>query len=472
MAREATASHVRPSRQRGSITLVALCLTTVLGLALGSYLALCSHSAQLSGRSASHERTHQLAQSGLEEALWALNQGAWTGSGPAGTAVWATTGADRTVTLTYPLSNPAATGVVTLRVANYASAGPTWPTITSTASVTLDGGQTSTRSLQATTAPAPLFGNAIASENSYVSFVGGGTVDSWNSDPDNNAATPAVAYAFTAGSAANHAATIAARGNGGYGVILNQATVRGYVATFGLPVSFSTSGSPPAKVLGPATPAGVNVDSSRLGRSAFVPLSSVFSINLPPIGGANYGGLINNVLALVSGLLSAGPGVDTFKTSGDLAILGLPLVSPSITISRPTKLIVDGDLSISGLGQITVTATGSLELFVTGDVSIGGFGINNQTGDPKKLAVFCTSSSTSDALEYTTTQDFRGVICSEHKPIDIRQNATFYGALLSSQYVRFSNSATSPVFHYDTALRNVRFTAVTTPYVIKRLTEL
>jgi hypothetical protein len=75
-------------------------------------------------------------------------------------------------------------------------------------------------------------------------------------------------------------------------------------------------------------------------------------------------------------------------------------------------------------------------------------------------------------LDYTTSQDFCGVIYSENKPIDIRQNATFFGALLSKEYVRFSGGATSPTFHYDLALRQTRFSYLGTPYLLQNVTEL
>jgi hypothetical protein len=473
MARELSQRITRPHGERASVTLVALCLLTTLCIALASYLALASRSAQFSTRIATQEKTQQLAQVALEEALWALNQNNWSGSGPNGTTAWSTSGADRSASLTYNLADGGTSGTVAVTVANYASTGPTWPTITATATVTLPSSQSFTKSVQATTGPAPLFSNAIASADSYVSFAAGGTVDSWNSDPDNNSTTAAAAYSFTAGNATNYNAVVAGKTNGTYGVILSQATVRGYVSTFGLPISYSTSGSPPAKVIGPTTLASVNVDSTRLGKSAFVPITDVFSVTLPSITGANYGGLLGTVLDLVNGLLSQPLTVDTFKT-GDFTINGglLDLFHPNVTVSRPIKIIVDGNFTIENVGRLTITATGGLQLFVTGDVTIGGNGILNQTNDPKKLAIFCTNTSTSDALQYTTSQDFCGVIFCEHKPIDIRQNATFSGALLSRQYVRFSTSATSPVFHYDTSLRQAAFSGVTTPYVIKQVTEL
>lgn len=460
-----------PERLRGSVTLVALCLTTAIGIALASYVALCTRSTQLSTRLLHQEKARELVQIGLEEALWALNQNNWGASGPSGNTAWTTSGANKTVTLSYPMTGQGATGSVALTVANYASAGPTWPTVTATATLTLPDGQTATKSLQAATAPAPLFGNALASTDSYVSFTAGGTVDSYNSDPDNNAATAAVAYSFTAGNAANYDAVIAGNTNGSYGVILTQATLRGYATTFGQPVSYSTSGSPPGKILGPSSGA-VNVDTTRIGKSAFVPLENVFAVTTPTVDGGT-----PSLAGLLIGLLNAllgGLGIELFKAPTGWT------VSDAVTINHPTKIVVNGDFNLTtgGLpplftttGKITIQAGGSLELYVSGDVTIGAGGFDNQTNDPKKLAIFCTGSSTTDAVEYNSASAFCGVIFSEHKPIDLRQNGPYLGAMLSRQYVRFSGSATAPNFHYDTALRTARFSAVSTPYVLKQVAE-
>jgi hypothetical protein len=460
----------RPDSTQASVTLVALCFTVVLAIALSSYLMLCQRSYDLSTRQRHNDDVRELAQVGLEEALWALNQGNWTSSGPGGSSSWATSGADRTLTLSYPALSPGVTGTVVLTVANYASTGPAWPTITSAATLTLDDGQTMAKILRATTQPAPLFGNAIASATSYVSFASGGTVDSWNSDPGNTGhyTTP---YAFTAGNASNYAAVVAGDTNGTNGVVLNQALVNGYVATLGKPISYSTSGTPGGRIKGPVTPAGVNVDPLRIGKSAFIPTYPVFQVTTPPTSGPAFGGLLGDILGLVAALLGAPPSQDTFEVTGNLSIQGIPLLSPSLTIDRPTKIIVDGNFTTSNVGKITVTNTGSLEMFIAGDVTLGGLGIDNQTSDPSKVALFCTSGSTTNSLRYTSTANFCGVIYCVNKPIDIQQNATFSGALLSGQYVRFSGSATAPVFHYDTALRARRFNFVTTPFVIRQLTE-
>ncbi len=177
-----------------------------MAIALLSYYGLCRSSYIYSTRLFHEDRARELGQVGLEEALWALNQNTWTQSGLTGDKTWTLSGADRTLTLNYDSLGQGASGRVDLRVANYASAGPTWPSITATATITVGDGGTVTKTFQATTEPAPLFANAIASSNSYVSFVAGGTVDSWNSDPDNDSATAAVPYSFSASDPANYAA--------------------------------------------------------------------------------------------------------------------------------------------------------------------------------------------------------------------------------------------------------------------------
>jgi len=63
-------------------------------------------------------------------------------------------------------------------------------------------------------------------------------------------------------------------------------------------------------------------------------------------------------------------------------------------------------------------------------------GFDNQNVEPAKCALYCTSASTSDTLQYTTSANFKRVIYCENKPIDISANATFYGALLSRRQIR------------------------------------
>src|SRR5689334_10386731 len=117
MARNAPRFAAR--RTAGSVTLVSLCLTAVLGIAVGSYLTLCNRSAQFTTRNLNLEKARELSLVGLEEALWALNQDTWNGSGSDGNTSWSTSGANRSATLAYSLAG-GASGQIALTIANYA----------------------------------------------------------------------------------------------------------------------------------------------------------------------------------------------------------------------------------------------------------------------------------------------------------------------------------------------------------------
>src|SRR5687767_12024566 len=63
---------------RGSALLAALCFATVLAVSLGSYMTLCSRTLALSTRNMQGMQSVELAELGMEEALWALNKSDWS----------------------------------------------------------------------------------------------------------------------------------------------------------------------------------------------------------------------------------------------------------------------------------------------------------------------------------------------------------------------------------------------------------
>src|SRR3954471_13385313 len=79
--------------QRGSVLIVALLLCAVIGISLGSYIALGKSSMRLSNRSFYNTSAINLAETGVEEAVWCFNQAtagvavatAWNGWTIAGT---------------------------------------------------------------------------------------------------------------------------------------------------------------------------------------------------------------------------------------------------------------------------------------------------------------------------------------------------------------------------------------------------
>lgn len=445
----------RWNTSRGSLALVALCLTAVIGIALGSYLALSYQSLQHSQRLLQLARARHLAETGLEEALWSLNNGTWTN------ATWTVSGTSIGCTITGYSLGEGATGQVAITIANYTGKNPA---ITSVGTVNLYEGGTLTKTLSATTKPAPLFANAIAvmnNNNGLLNFASGGTIDSWNSNPANDDAT-FVGYSFTAGAPANYDAIVV-----GPQLNLGTATIRGYAVTFGN--SVSTTGS--TYVVGPTTPGGTKIDHARIGKSGFTPL---FPVAIP----ASY--TVTGTLDGSSQTIGTPGGATEYWTASS----GLTLNGTTLSVVGPVVIIVHGTFQMYSGAKIVISSTGNsrLELFGTGDMSIGitphgsSVWIDNQSGQPRNLVLYSTSVSTSRVFNYYTTHDFCGLIYSvAAAPLvfDTGTTNTFSGAVLANDDVAFI-SGTTPTFHYDTYLQNLTrgwFKGVTTPFLVVQVQE-
>ena len=169
--------------------LAALCFSTVMAIALASYLSLCYRTLELSSRSVQGTQSIELAETGMEEALWALNKNDWSS--------WTITGTTATRTITGFTFDNNVTGRVELTVTSYNGTAGT-RTVTVRGVTTDSDGQTMTRTLTSSSAQAPLFVNALAATSSTVTFSSGGTVDSYDSTVGTYASqTPTYAAVIT-----------------------------------------------------------------------------------------------------------------------------------------------------------------------------------------------------------------------------------------------------------------------------------
>lgn len=424
--------HAVLQPRRGSFTLMALCFTTIIGIALASYIAICLRSLQMSTRTVQATRAFNLAETGLEEGLWALNENTWTG--------WSISGGTATRTYTGYSLGQGATGQVAVTITNYS--GNT-PQIAAAATVTLTDGSTSLKTLTATTTTAPLFTNAVATTSGTVNFRTGGTVDSYNSTLG--------AYG---GTNVGYAAVVA-----GTNVTITNATINGYVATAGNAVSWSSSG----QVRGPSSSGSNVVEPTRLGQSAFTPL---FTVNEPSGYTDDYTGT-----GMPLGNPVAGAATEYWYCWGDLDLAG----TDTLRIHGPVVLVVSDDMHIYDSAKILISGNGRLELFVRDDVLVTNTGsIQNDTLDPKKCALYATGTSRTFTWSSTTTTPYYGVIYSEDDAaMNFNTSVTIHGAILGRSDINFG-TGTSPVIHYDMALRNLAkgwFKGVTTPFLINQITE-
>jgi hypothetical protein len=410
--------------QRGSALLASLCFAVVLTIALGSYITVCYRTLEMSSRSMQATQSLELAEVGMEDVLWALNNNDWSN--------WTITGTTATRSLTgFSYANNVS-GRVDLTITSYDGSAGT-RTVTVTGTTESASGTTVRRTLTGTSAHAPLFVNAVAGTTGRVKFKSAGTVDSYDSSlGDYTAQTPTYSAIISSGSTSVSSATVQ----------LTNAQIKGYVSTLSTGPSYSGS----AKVIGPTTPAGTKIDSNQLSTSPYQPafdeLAPTGSSTLLPTGTATVG--------------TAGGSTELYHTA-DLTLNG----NQTLTIAGPVVITVTGNLEISNNAKIQIATTGSLEIHLAGDLAINGNGIQNDTKLPRNLAIIGTVAE-NDTLGMATNTAFHGVIYTPLASLTVSNSQAIYGSIVAKA-VTFN---ASPSIHYDLSLRQAVFSGIETPYAI------
>ena len=421
-------------RERGAALLAALCFATVLAIAVGSYITVCFRSLEMSSRSNFSSRAIELAELGMEDAVWAMNKADWS--------TWSISGTTATKTISGFSFSGGATGSVRMSVTNYNVTTGT-RAVSVTATTTLANGSTISRSLSGSGARAPLFLNALAATTGSVKLTAAGTstvIDSYNSSLGSyTSQTPTYAAILCAGSTSTAAATVQ----------LTNGQVKGYVATLSTGPSYSTS----AKLIGPTTDATTRIDTTRISTSPYQPIYDLASVS----GGTLLG---NPALDSTTTLGSPGATSATVYTSTGIDMRG----TTRLVINGPVKLVINGAFYVGlygGTPSIDVTANGTLEVISYGDIAIYGNGINNATQNPARVAIFSSNALT--VPDMNTATPYYGVIYMPNGDFKVWSNNAIYGAIVARN-VTFSGTA--PVVHYDLNLRSTVFSGVDTPYAI------
>jgi hypothetical protein len=488
--------------------LAALCLAMVFAISLSSYIALCYVSLSMSTRSVMSSHCIELAEAGIEQALYMQNYGGgnWTGAGwtvTAATPQANQTSITATMTMTANGLIQTSTGPTPLNFGNGAQglANITVITdnitglvvqITSQGQIILPNGSATnttavtnlTRTLTyyaptpITVPPAliypypytpyaPVFVNAVAATTNRVQFRAAGTVDSYDSISSSGA--PQLYSAAVAGwSAVVLSQNVS---SAAITVQLNDAVINGYVAGYDYSSPTSTnwlSYGGGGKIVG-KTSAGF-IDSTRILTTP-VPYQARFVETLPATN-ANLGNLTAG-----ANLGSAIAPFAIYKCSG--IVLGN---GDTVVITGPTVIIDSGALTMTGSAQIILTQGASLALFVEGGSAFinctGAGGITNSSLVPlaKNFALLSTNNPlTGNTVSLTQQAPFYGVIYFPYRKITIGNTgaaAAIYGSIVGS-WVVFS---ASPVIHYDVALRkpdstlgDVAFTYLSAPVAVGNL---
>ncbi|SDS66406.1 hypothetical protein [Opitutus sp. GAS368] len=434
----------RPGQARGAVLIVALLITALIALALGSYLTLNLGTARLARQSYQQSASFHLAEAGAEEAVWSFNQAnahnpaAWTGWTVQQAAAWCKfSGFD---------FGGNTTGTIKVYVDNASPAGADKPTVVAMAVVEAPGTPPTTKMVSVTLARRSYFATGIVARNS-ISFSGLNTsVDSWNSNPSNDPAAAAVPYSAAVRHDGGSVATLAVQNSA---VLVNQASVWGSVATGGAAPAVGTNGS----IRGASTPAGVQIDPARV--------TTDFTADLPLI------------TAPVDGTPIASVGA-TLGTLGQATKWRCPSISlngsKTLTILGDVTLVLTAStgsaLDITGNASLIVPAGSSLTVYVEGDCKIAGNGLANANQRPGTCQIWGTSTSAAgQSIEVAGNGALKTVIYAPNADVKVNGNGDIMGALVANT-VTFTGNAS---FHYDESLAN---SGGNTPFGISRWREL
>lgn len=423
-------SRLARRRERGAVLIVALLLMAVIALGLTSYLNLNLGTSRLAKRGHQQAASFNLAEAGLEEAIWSFNRAnagyadAWSGWTIAGSAA-------RQSFPGFDLGG-GTTGGVKVHVDSYNPGATARPTLVALASVETPGGAPVTKMVQVTLRRRSRFTAGLTAKDS-VTFSGTNTsVDSWNSDPDNDPSTAPVDYSEAT---RNDRGSVASVKVDNTAVLINQADIWGYVYTGGGAPQVGTQGS----ITGRNTPAGVQIDASRVATDFNASFPAVTApIDGTPIlaVGATLGIIGQTTKWRTAGLSLSGN--DTLTIYGDVILV--------LTTSPGSKAI-----EVKGNASIIIPDGSSLTVYAGGDVLIGGNGVANRNIRPSTLQIYGTCATGTQTIHIAGNGALRSVAYAPNADISINGNGDVMGGFVGNTVKLTGNAA----FHYDESLENL-----------------
>lgn len=439
--------------QRGSLLIVSMIMCSVIGISIASYIKLGQTSQTISNRALYNNGAMNLTENGLEEAMYAINQMVadpaytWTG--------WTNDGTTSTSSAWRKWENYTfdqnATGISRVYVYNYT--GVVAPAIVARATVTLGG---------ATSAPiekwilvrlkkTSKFANGLVAKDTITFNGNGATVDSWNSDPDNNPVTPAADYDATT-----------KRDNGSVGSIsvavgtvgVNNADIFGYAATGGSAVTVGPQGKvgPFGTADGAIAPGHTSTDFSASFDPVTVPSATYQAIS--PINSST-------TLPRVGDTGTTVAGVTTFYYTANQ----ISLTNEVLTITAGTNVVLELTNTSTGVdvgggsGAINIGVGGKLQIYTSGSISVAGSGVMNggstdaTANQPINFQIWGTKTTLAQNISVAGNGVFSGIIYAPFGSVSMNgggNSGNVSGSIVANN-ITMNGSCK---FHYDESLAN------------------
>lgn len=444
-----------PNGRRGSVLIVTLILSAVIGISLVSYIKISTNSLKLAQRSFLANSAMNYAEIGLEEATYCYNllattpvpEDAWRGNG------WTIAAGSRSATRTLTYA-PGQNAAVTVKAwVDYYNPPPTLQSPKLVVQTTLDskdGSAPVIKMIEVTLRRRSLYAIGLLARNILSLKPTVSTVDSWNANPTNSPTATPIPYSVAV---RRSNGTVGSPNKAPNAVDLGNSKIYGYVATGGGSITYS----PAAVVSGSFT--GTGIDWTRVTYD----FAANFVLPVPPTP-ATTNWITTSITASTTLPRSTdtpnpsdGRYYYTFAAGTNIKLTG----SNSITIAGPVTMLLNSHAGVVAMNtvdsaSITVNATNSsLYMYTNGHVdAYGTGGFLNKAGTAPRCMVYGTSTTPLGqriVLEGNNTIPPIVAIYAPNADFKVDSNADMKGAVVA--YNIYLNADTG--FHFDESLLNV-----------------
>ncbi len=421
------------ARERGSLLIVAMLLSAVIAVSLGSYLALGRNALTLANRSFYYNVALNIAETGIEEALWSFNQAnadvalatAWQG--------WEISNSSTAAKGRFDFAfSGNVKAYVYVYVSPYNPAANETAVVVAQSTVTLpDGSVTLSKTLEVQLRRRSLFSMGLVAKNQITFNGNNASVDSWSSDPDNDNGSVTAAVPYSA-SVRTDRGSVGSTSVAVNSVLINNADIWGFASVGGSSsgLSVGVNGS----VRGSTTPVGTNVDTTRVATD--------FTANFDTITAPGTG----TTLASMGSTLGTAGLTATYRYNGT--------IDRDLTVSGTVTLILtalppNNAISLAGNTGIKLAAGSSLIIYTAADVKITGNGLLNSSSSPATFQLWATGTS-GQTIELAGNGALKGIVYAPNATVKINGNGDVMGSIVANNITVVGNAA----FHYDEALAN------------------
>lgn len=443
------------ARQRGSVLIVAMIFSAIIGISLVSYMQLGRTSLRISNNALYNNAAMNLAENGLEEAMHAINKRIsdpsynWSGNGWTTASPVPAGDARRTLPSSGTYSfDQGVTGTVRVYIYGYAGSAPR---IVSRSTVTIPRGGTVEKWVEVQLRRTSKFANGLVAKESIQFKGNNATVDSWHSKKNNDGTLR--------GSPVGYSAAVK-KDNGSVGSIsvsadaiaVQNADIFGYAATGGSPPTVGAQGligpfgTPPNTIVADR----VSTDFSASFDAVVAPTTTNYvlggigdNLNLPRAGDVPH---TDGVYYYEATVISFNNKVLAIKKR--VATESSPKVV--IKLSNATTSINIG----GGSGELRIETGANLEVYAPGDIKIAGNGIMNggttsgSANLPENFQIWGTKTSGVQDIQIAGNGVLSGLVYAPQGSVKINGNGDVMGSVVANDITVVGNAA----FHYDESL--------------------